>query len=281
MRKIQFVTLEIEESEIEEYSSPKHQHSFYEIIYIRKGSGVHVLNNNQFSYKKDDVFILSPEDNHYFEVEKRTEITFIMFTDNYFTNHKQHCPDALFFSSPKEIMRNKFLKEIKLEMDKVSVSILRNIIANIATYKNRSDLTSSPLVYYQILSVLELIRETAAKLNIHLLKEQAGDKELASYIHQHIYEPGLLQIKNIAEYFNIAPGYFSAYFKRNFGVSYRNYVNEYRIKLIEKRLSVPVLTIQEIANEFGFADVSHLSHYFKTYRKIGPNEYRKKGLSKM
>lgn len=279
MRRVQFETLVITEWNVETFPLPKHKHSFYEMIYIRKGYGIHILNNNRFPYSSGDIFIVSPEDKHYFDVKKRSTFTFIKFTDSYFANHKQHRPDALFFSSPEEIMRNKLLKEVKLEMDELSASILRNTIDNIVAYNNRKDIASSPLVYYQLLSIFGLIREAAMKLSIRVDKGQAGNEELISYIHEHIYEPQLLLTKNIAKHFHIAPAYFSAYFKRNFGIPYRDYVSEYRIKLVEKRLAVPTLTIKEIAVEFGFTDVSHLSHYFKTIRKISPKEFRKKAIS--
>lgn len=276
MRRIQFESLVVTEWDVERFPLPTHKHSFYEMIYIGKGCGVHVLNNNHFRYKEGDIFIVSPQDKHYFEVKKCTKFTFIKFTDSYFANHKQHRPDALFFSSPEEIMRNKLLKEVKLEMDQLSVSILRNTIDNIVAYNSRKDIATSPLVYYQLLSIFGLIREAAMKMSIRVDKGQAGNEELISYIHEHIYDPELLLTKNIAEYFHIASGYFSAYFKRNFGISYRDYVNEYRIKLIEKRLAVRTLTMKEIADEFGFTDVSHLSHYFKGCRKISPKEFRDK-----
>ncbi|GAA4793995.1 AraC family transcriptional regulator [Olivibacter ginsenosidimutans] len=277
MRRIQFESLVVTEWDVEEFPLPKHKHSFYEMIYIVDGAGIHVLNNNRFAYKARDLFIVSPEDRHYFEVEERSRFTFIKFTDDYFAGHKQHRPHALFFSSPEEIMRNNLLKEVKLELDELSNSILSNIIKNIVAYNSRKDIASSPLIYYQLLSIFGLIREAALKIGVRVDKEQAGNEEMASYIHEYIYEPEMLLMKNIAGHFHLAPGYFSAYFKRNFGISYREYVNGYRLKLIEKRLTIPSLTIKEIADEFGFTDISHLSHYFKSIRKISPKQFREKG----
>lgn len=186
-----------------------------------------------------------------------------------------HRPDALLLSSPEDIMRNKMLKEVKLQMDEPCVSILRNTVENIVAYNCRKDIASSPLVYYQLLSIFGLIREAAQKLSIRIDKGHPGKEELISYIHKHIYEPELLTAQHIARHFHIAPGYFSAYFKRNFDMSYRDYINEYRAKLIEKRLSVPTLTLKEIANEFGFSDASHLNKAFKKYKGVSPSAYKK------
>jgi len=59
-------------------------------------------------------------------------------------------------------------------------------------------------------------------------------------------------------HFHIAGNYSSAYFKRNFDMSCREYVNNYRIKLIGKRMETGNQTLKEVADEFGFTDESHL-----------------------
>ncbi|TKT92827.1 AraC family transcriptional regulator [Dyadobacter frigoris] len=178
---------------------------------------------------ESDLFIICPQDQHYFEITKSTHFTFIKFTDSYFAGHKMNTPDALILSTPESIMSNKLLKEVKLKMEESYISILRNTVENIVAYNCRKDVASSPLVYYQILSIFGLIREAAAKLSIRIDDGQPEKEELISYIHQHIYEPSLIQVKNVAAHFNIATSYFSDYFKRKFAMSYREYVKSYRL----------------------------------------------------
>lgn len=274
MKKTQFEPLVIQDFEEDVFHAPVHGQTYYELVYIRKGNGIHLLNNSRLSYRSGDLFIICPEDQHYFEINKRTHFTFIKFTDSYFSGHKLHRPDAFLLSSPEDIMRKKLLKEVKLTMDEPCVSILRNTMENIVAYNRHKNAASSPLIYYQVLSVFGLIREAASKLGIGTNSGQPDKEELISYIHQHIYEPHVIQIKNIAAHFHISPSYFSTYFKRNFEVSYREYMNEYRTKLIEKRILVPSLTMKQIADEFGFTDESHLSHFFKRMRKLSPVSYR-------
>jgi len=279
MKKTQFDQLVIHDFEEKVFHLPVHGHTYYELVYIRKGTGIHLLNNTRLPYSAGDLFIISPEDQHYFEISKSTHFTFIKFTDSYFAGHQINRPDELILSTPEAIMGNKLLKEVKLKMDEPCVSILRKTIENIVDYNCRKDVSSSPLVYYQVLSIFGLICEAAAKLSIRIDDGRPDKEELISYIHQHIYEPALLQVKHIAPYFNIAASYFSDYFKRNFEISYRNYVSEYRMKLIEKRLQIPAMTIKQIADEFGFNDESHLSNYFKMKHQISPSKYREGFIS--
>jgi AraC-like DNA-binding protein len=64
------------------------------------------------------------------------------------------------------------------------------------------------------------------------------------------------------------------YFKRSFGVAYQEYLDSYRIKLIEKRLEIGGLKLKQIAQEFGFTDVSHLSKVFRKLTEASPCDYR-------
>lgn len=275
MKKIQFDPLDIHDFEEKVFHLPIHSHTYYELIYIRKGSGIHLLNNNRLPYKSGDLFIISPEDQHHFEISRNTHFTFIKFTDSYFSGHRLHCPDAFLSFAPENIMRNRLLKEQKLSMDEPCVTILRNTIENIVAYNCRKDVATSPLVYYQILSIFGLIKEATANLNIRIDNGQPDREELISYIHQNIYDRSLIQIKSISAHFNISSTYFSDYFKKKFAFSYRKYLNEYRMKLIEKRLAIPSLTLTQIADEFGFSDESHFTHFFKKNKGVNPSFYRK------
>jgi len=274
MKKIQFDQLVIHDYEEKTFHLPLHSHTYYELVYIHKGSGIHLLNNNRFQYGEGDLFIISPEDEHYFEINKSTHFTFIKFTDAYLSEHSQHTVDNFNLYEPVRIMKNKLLKEVKLKIDEPPNAILRNIIENIVLYKFSKDISRSALIFYQIRSILVLISEAAAKLHIRIDNGQPGKEELISFIHQHIYQPSIIQIKNIAAHFSIANSYFSDYFKKKFGISYRNYVNEYRINLIQTRLIVPTVSLSQIVYEFGFTDESHLNKFFKNHIGLTPKVYR-------
>lgn len=271
----QFEPLVIYDFEEAEFHLPLHSHTYYEIIYINKGCGVHHLNANRIPYKAGDIFLLCPDDEHYFEIKKSTHFSYIKFTDTYFSTKQHLYPETTMEIRPEVMMEHKLLKEIKLQMDEPCKTILRNTIANVVAYNCRKDAGSSPIVFYQVLSIFGLVKEALIKMDIHLHNSLPDKEKLLSYIHQHIYEPPKVQVKQVASHFNIAPNYFSAYFKRNFDISYKEYLNNYRTKLIEKRFANEGLTLKQIASEFGFTDESHLSKFFKKKTELSPGSFRK------
>ncbi|MEY2868432.1 MAG: hypothetical protein RIR01_861 [Bacteroidota bacterium] len=275
MKKIQFDTLAIDEFEEDKFHLPKHSHTYYEIIYIIKGSGIHHLNKNLLPYQTGDLFVISTDDEHYFDIKKTTRFFFIKFTDTYFNSNKKLSCDEFLLNTPENFMRDKSLKENVLKLDTTCASILKNTINNIRAYNSISNISTSPIVFYQILSIFGLIKESLQKQNIKITGSGIDNDQIISYVHHNIYKPKLVQIKTIAEHFSISQNYFGTYFKRNFDISYREYCNQLRTQLIEKRILSKQLSMKQIAYEFGFTDESHLSNYFKKQRSLKPSAVKK------
>ncbi|AWG20365.1 AraC family transcriptional regulator [Flavobacterium faecale] len=268
----QFETLLLDEFEEDQFHLPTHSHTYYEIIYIVKGSGVHHLNANLLQYKAGDLFVLSPDDEHYFDIKERTRFIFIKFTDNYFDSNKKLSCDEFLLNTPESFMRDKVLKENVLELGFPCSLILKNTIENIMSYSSKGDISTSAIIFYQILSIFGLIKETLSIMNLKISGSGIDNEMIISYIHQNIYNPRLIQIKVIASHFNISESYFGTYFKRKFLISYRDYINTLRVKLIEKRILSKQMSMKQIAHEFRFTDESHLSNYFKKQKNVRPSE---------
>lgn len=276
MKLNQFETLLLDEFEEEKFHLPVHSHTYYELIYIVKGHGIHHLNDNLLPYKAGDLFAISPDDSHYFDIHSSTRFVFIKFTDSYFSSKKNLYTDDMLINTPEQFMRERLLKENVLELGEDCHSILHNTVQNITTYRCRADISTSPIVFFQVLSIFGLLKEALLKMQNGLVGRSFDNSEVIGYIHQNIYSPQQIQIKAIAGHFNIAPTYFSAWFKRNFGISYREYVNNLRTKLIEQRIKGRNMPIKQIAHEFGFTDESHLSNFFKKRKNIKPSEFGKR-----
>ncbi|MFA6083841.1 helix-turn-helix domain-containing protein [Mucilaginibacter sp.] len=276
MRRLkQFEPLVIHDFEERIFHMESHAHTYFEIGYIYKGSGIHHLNNNSIKYRSGDVFLICPEDTHTFDIRTSTRFVFIKFTDSYFELEGKICPESGPLYEPTKLMRNQLLKEKKLQLSYPNTLILKNIIDIIVVYKDLPNISYSHIIFHQVISLLGLIKESLNKFDTNYSLRDSGQEQLISYVHDHIYKPELIQIRNIAKHFRIAPSYFSAYFKRKFGMGYSEYVNQYRAKLIETRMLSKQYTLKQITEEFGFTDESHLSRFFKKHHQVSPGSYQK------
>ncbi len=268
----QFYTLTIQDLDESDLPLSYHSQNYYELVYIYHGCGTHLLNQVGTPYAAGDLFTVSQEDTHHFEPSTNTRIIAIKFTNSYFKNSDHGKFQEDMTVNPESIMNNRSLKETKLAFDQEQKAILRHTVDSLLLYSKKGDASVSPVVFYQIMSIFAMIKETMGNMFLSNNKLPAKEK-LTTYILQHIYRPEQMKVAYIASHFNISTSYFSAYFKRRFDISYREYINQYRIQLIEQRLASGRFSLKEIANEFGFNDESHFSHYYKNKKNVSPSSY--------
>ncbi|MCQ6961467.1 AraC family ligand binding domain-containing protein [Mucilaginibacter aquariorum] len=63
---------EIELKELDHFPKTPRTNNFFELIYIVDGTGVQYINKNRFNYRKGNLFLLTPQDLHSFEVSTVT-----------------------------------------------------------------------------------------------------------------------------------------------------------------------------------------------------------------
>ena len=158
----QFEPFIISDFEVDLYPLPRHNHTYYEIIYIYSGSGMHYLNKNNFTYQQGDLFLLTPEDNHYFVVEQKTRFVFLKFTDSFFYNQR-HVSPGFFDREVEPVMRNKFLQEIKTELTGQDKIFLKSIIDNVTVITDPSADETAAIIFYQLLSIIEMVKKAFVK----------------------------------------------------------------------------------------------------------------------
>ncbi|WP_316762292.1 AraC family transcriptional regulator [Pedobacter aquatilis] len=270
----QFEPLTIEyEADLSE-SCSHHSHNHFEIVYINSGSGFHLYNETKLKYETGDLFLISPGDSHFFEIEQITTFTYIKFNEAYFDSKRHLAPDEYYTGTPEAIMKLRALKEVKIEIDEPNATILKNIVNSISAYDAVKNVAHSQVVFYLLLTIFGIIKEAMHAKEISMMNDDPNNEQILSYIHENIYNREKVTVKAIASHFNISLKYFSNYFKRNFNVAYQEYLDNYRIKLVEKRISVGGLKLKQIAQEFGFSDVSHLSKVFRKLNGLSPSEFK-------
>lgn len=79
---------------------------------------------------------------------------------------------------------------------------------------------------------------------------------------------------------NISPVYLSRLFKKEEGINFIDYLNQYRIEVAKKLLQDIRYHIIEVADLSGFHNTRYFSKIFKKAVGITPSEYRKRHLGK-
>lgn len=105
-------------------------------------------------------------------------------------------------------------------------------------------------------------------------RNQQQIKDVLTYLHAHYQDAITLQ--DIADYFHVSKEYFSRQFHHYVGITFRDYLSNYRIYKAYEDIIHTDMTIQDIARKHGFLNVrSFITLFTKTYKDT-PAQYRKK-----
>ncbi len=79
----------------------------------------------------------------------------------------------------------------------------------------------------------------------------------------------------VAEHVNLTPAYFSNFFKKNKGESFKSYLSRLRMEYAKKLVQFSDMTMLEICGESGFNDYANFERRFKKIYGESPTAMRK------
>jgi AraC-like DNA-binding protein/ABC-type Fe3+-citrate transport system substrate-binding protein len=104
-------------------------------------------------------------------------------------------------------------------------------------------------------------------------------EETRLFIESHFHEN--LSIESLATKAVISPKYFSALFKKVYGISASEYITKLRVDKAKLFLAKGQDKIRDIAKQVGYSDEYYLSRKFKQVVGISPSTYRKRRKQKV
>jgi AraC-like DNA-binding protein len=276
-----FQPFEIEHVTLDQCPISLHKHTFFELVYIVEGTGIHHVNQQSIEYKAEYLFLILPQDEHFFEVTTTTTFIFIRFNDVFIKGQKANNAysnlgdwadkfDFIFQhnnSLPGCILHNRSDKPL---VKSIAESIIRE-------YENPQQFHQE-LVQLLINTLLTIVGRNIYNTipeEIKRGKKEDTALDIINYINENIFTPDKLNLDHIAGNFNISPTYMSEFFKKHTGQGLIQYITTCKIRLVEARLQYSDMRMSEIAHELNFTDDSHLNRVFKKHNGVSPSEYRR------
>ncbi|WP_191963509.1 helix-turn-helix domain-containing protein [Pseudotamlana haliotis] len=281
MSKRFFITKDLDVLEFEavnEWGYPRHRHNFFELTYVLKGSGQHLLNESVVPYKTGDIFLLTPKDEHEFVISEPSTFGIIKFTEQLFLEKSSFSASAYWRKNIETVIfHSNIIAEsiVHYESDKAQLlglyHLIKSELAKGLVY-NRNVLTE---LFGALLIILSRnLKSTVEVKPSETLSDEEKIENILTYIRQNILNKDRIKIKSIAETFFMSPNYVSLFIKKHAGISIQYYVMQTKIKMAERLLKQSRLSITEVANKLGFVDASHFNRTFKKYAGVIPSHYK-------
>ena len=249
---------------------PMHWHKWIELELIVKGSGKQVIDGVEYELSPGSIYLLFPTNTH--EVFPDPTLELISFSFDY-----TFIPSSIFpfLSKQHDAIVTKLDTNTLKKLLTISDLMFEEFMGN-STYKNENIAS-----YCSILLIDFFVKSGFAKEENDLFvspKRQMA--KILDYIQQNYSNsPTLTQIST-AFHFNTS--YFSSFFKKHMGVTYKNYLNEVKISNAKKLFLENKLSVIDVALSCGFNSMSNFSNTFKTLTGTSPTEFLKtKGIKKL
>lgn len=251
----QYEPLIITDFTANKWQHPLHNHNHYELIYIKTGRGMHVINGITFPYESGNVFLIGPEEAHRFDIGKPTHFIYLKFTDQYMHRVGGQISDGVQHLEYLIKSRETHYTGFKLSTQD---AIIADMIFNLVIALKADSFTNDQIIWMQVLSLAAILQRNMPELK-PVGRHNRDMQAIFCYIHKNIYSPDLLKAAVMADHFNISQDYIGSYFKRNTGMTLRQYISNYRYSIISQRIAGGNYSLKQIAGDFGLTDESHVS----------------------
>ena len=248
-----------------------HRHDFFEVLYLLKGSGYHVIDGNKYEIKPPCVFFMSPGQAHKLELSHDIEGFIFIFTSDFYLLNRSNQNSLIEFPFFYTIHQDNPPLLLETEGDiRFLENLFRQGIAEI----------SRPGDYFQemLRSILDLILTTCAaryQVSENMLNKGKGQILVKRFFHlvEENHQKNL-SLSDYSRMIGVTPNHLTQIMKLLTGKTSSQIIKAKQLLEIKRLLVHTNLSVSEIANQLNFEDQSYFTKFFKRETGITPIQYR-------
>ncbi len=253
---------------------PAHWHNAMEIIYIKKGCGSIHVDLIPFHVTKGDIIVVPPGQLHSIEqlFDHSMEYENIIFKlSMLMAPQGDVCTEAFF----QPLKQGKILPDTLYSPGSPSYPALSSCLDAIDSIC-RDFLPGYQLaIKGQLFSFFYGLSKSFHKGSPHRDNKSLDRlKGLLKHVETNYCDK--IAIADAAQICGFSQSHFMKFFKANMGVSFTDYLNDYRITMAARLLGSSSDTVVNIAAETGFENLSYFNRVFKRKYQCTPTEFRRK-----
>ncbi len=254
-----------------------HSHEFFELFFILRGTCYGRLDSNYYTLPEGSTWIFNTNIKHAVLVPSDGSILVnILVRKNLFSNSLVHMlPDNDLFMDffiDSIYGNNKRPETLDFQIKEGSPAqyYLLSIIKE--HYNNDKHNKDMMMILFSAL-LIELSRSLKSSYTIHDRKNELQIAQIISYISDNY---ATVSLKSIAEHFHYTQVYLSSFISSHVGMTFTEYLRQFKMKTANKLLSGTNQSIEQIAEHIGYVQRSSFEKEYKKYYGITPAAYRNK-----
>lgn len=262
----------------------KHNHQFFQICYVMKGSCIHRVNGREAVLVKGDLFSIPPFYEHALDVIPGKDVLLaqldfmpVLLDDSLRSFEDIESFVHFAFIQPFVEFNDRLLPQLNLSYE--GQQQMEAMVAEIRGELERKQV-GYPLV---VKSLIQKLLVMAGREYLAFMEEKRGPaglqanrayfEEAVAFIQNRYHEE--ITLTEAAAKATMSTAYFSTMFKQLKGKTFVTYLNELRLGEAMKLLKETDRSVEDIARSIGYNNVTHFHRMFKRTAGVTPAEYRK------
>ncbi len=251
-----------------------HWHPEVEIARFESGSFSIAVNMKEYKITGKTIVMVPPDVLHSFILPKMTEESAVLFSPQMLSLKRYDEVEEEIMS----IFEHRVLKDaVFIQHSDPYFEEIDELLSKIVETDDFSNRENRFLIKARLLELLSLMylggyissepeEDETRNDNVHRIKN------LLSYIEEHFRED--ISIDTMASLIGVSREYFCRFFKKHLGVSFVDYLNDYRLQKIAVELTKNSEPIAFIAQSYGYNNQGYFFRIFKRRFDMTPAEYR-------
>lgn len=254
---------------VDPFRNPPHHHDEYELYFLFYGSVNYIIDNDTYDVDSGNVVWIPPYTDHKtlpFKSERHKRLLFWISSEWLNDCLKDHKELAEFYSKHRIIKMSQ--KNITL-FRKISNLLLQEY------YSKRKKLHSDDAIKGILTAILVHLKQSSQVIEGQTSLSNSANyvpDKLMAYVNTHFTED--ISLTTLAEQVNMNPIYVSSLFKKNFGITFKDYRLKLRIDKAKQLLKDTNLTVEAIAADCGFHSNNLFCKTFKREVGMSPLSFR-------
>lgn len=253
----------------------KHLQTDFEIIWIMEGTGLHIINGEQYQLSPNVIYVALPGDYHELMIKPGTRGYIVSFN----TSHLSQA-DSDYNSIDESWLYYYFSKTPVLTLNDSQQGTMKNLIM---LMENESG-TYNPLQNEISSKCLQLF-QLYLRRHIESAPNPTPAYKMSTLLKQYLWlvEKDFKIQKNVEYYanqLNVSANYLNHMVKRTSGYPASYHIRQRLFQEARKKAQYAGFSMKEIAYYLNFTDISHFSKFFKSMCGISFSEYKRAELKR-
>lgn len=250
-----------------------HRHSFFELVYVLRGTATHYLGDDVTQLHPGEYFIIDTGSVHCYRDVDNCHIVNCLFLPEYIDRALAECPSlssllsnqVMHFGVPVDI---RAADRVFHDPDGTVRRLIEAMEQEYAAQKT---------------GYMELLRCHLTQVLVHAVraweaaqKQRIPHKAVAAITDRLRADCSQnLSLETLSREVGYTPQYLSTLFRKDTGMSMQEFLQRLRVQEACRLLGQKSLTLSDISQAVGYTDPKHFARVFYRYKGLSPKAFRK------